>query len=109
MVWRARVGAAVGPGFAQPRSEHPVQLITDEDPVAHQVPTLGGNTLVVVTDTGQTEFDRAVGGHVHQRRTVMQRAEFVWGSERCTRVCRLVADGPVVFGCMANGFVDGQP
>ena len=42
---------------AQPRGEHPVELVADEDAVAHQIPLLRPHALVVVTDGGQAEFD----------------------------------------------------
>ena len=106
---RVGVRAAVGARLAESRGEHPVELIADEDPVAHQVPALRGHALVVVTDAGQAEFDGAVGGHVHHRRAVAHGAELVGGGERRSGVGGLVADRAVVFGCVTDGFVNGQP
>ena len=109
VVRRVGVRAAVGPGLPEPRREHPVQLIADEDAVAHQIPALRAHPFVVETDGGQAEFDGPVGGHVHHRRAVAHRAELVRGGERGARIGGLVADRPVVFGGVADGFVDGQP
>ena len=58
---------------------------------------------------GQAEFVGAVGGHVHHRRAVAHRAELVRRGERRARVGRLVADRAVVFGGVADRFVDRQP
>ena len=109
MVGRVGIGAAVGAGHSEPRREHPIQLVADEDAVAHQVPALRAHPLVVETDCRQAVFDGAVGGHVHHRRAVAHGAELVRGRERRAGVGRLVADRPVVFGGVPDGFVNRQP
>ena len=109
VVRRVGVRAAVGPRHAQPRGEHPVQLIADEDTVAHQIPALRPHAFVVETHSGQTVFDGPVGGHVHHRRAVAHGAELVRRGERGARVGGLVADRPVVFGGVADRFVNRQP
>ncbi len=103
------VRTAVGPGHTQPRREHPVKLVADEEAVAHQIPPLRLHTLVVPTDTGQPEILGAVGGHVHHRRSVPHRAQLVRCRERRARVGGLVADCAVVFGGVPDGFVNRQP
>ena len=109
MVGRIGVGTAVGPVLTEPLGEDSVQLITDEDTVAYQIPTLGRHTLGVVTDCGQAIVDGAIGGDVHHRRSVPHGVEFVRGRKRGAGIGGLIPDRPVVLGGMTDGLMDGQP
>jgi len=103
------VGAAVGPFHAQPRGEHAIELVANEDAVTHQVPALGRHAVVVVTDGRQAMLDGAVGAHVHHVGAVAQGAQLLRGGEGGAGVGRLVPDGAVVLRGVADGLVDGQP
>ena len=66
---------------------HPaVELVADEGAVADEVPRLGLHALVVLADGGQAVLDRAVAGHVHERRcrSAASRAGRAWRT-RCRR------------------------
>ena len=106
---RVGEGAPVGAAEPLPGRHAPVELVADEDAVADQVPGLGCDPLVVQADRGQAVLDRSVPGDVHDRGAVLQGAELVEGGERRPRVRRLVAEGPVQLGGVADGLVDGEP
>ena len=106
-----RVGerAPVGALEAHRRRDGAVELVADEDPVAHEVEGLARHALVVDADGGQAVLDGAVAGHVHDGGAVGERAQLVEGGERGPGVGRLVADGPVELGGVPDRLVDREP
>ena len=109
VVRRVGEGAAVAAGQAEAWGERAVELVADQDPVAHEVPLPGGDAVVVEADRREAVRVGAVAGDVHQRRAVAQAAELVRRGEAGAGVGRLVADRPVVLGGVPDRLVDGQP
>ncbi len=90
-------------------SHAPVELVTDQDAVADEVPGLGGHPLVVPAHRGQAVFDGPVASHVHHRRAVAQGAEVVEGGERRSGVGGFIPQGAVQLSGVTDRFVDGEP
>ncbi len=87
----------------------PVELVADQNAVAHQVEGLALDPLVVDGHGGQAVLHRAVTGHVHDRGAVGERADLVEGGERGAGVGRLVSDGAVELGGVSDRLVNGEP
>ena len=89
------IGTAIGT-FQSPLLRHlPVQLITDQDPVADDFETLGCDSLIIPAAGGQPILGDPVPGDVQARAAVSQTAELIYGGERGPGKSRLVPQGSV--------------
>ena len=87
----------------------PIELIADQHAVADDVPRLRRDALVVVADGREAVLDLAIAGHVHHRRSELQRVQLVERRERRAGVVRLVAEHAIELGRVADRLVDRQP
>src|SRR5918997_1280270 len=74
VLWGVGEGTAVGAVHAAQPGRVPVDLVADQHAVAHDVPPLAGDALVVPPDGGQPVRRGAVPGDVHDGRPVPKRA-----------------------------------
>src|ERR687893_1163711 len=74
VLWGVGKGTAVGAVHAAQPGRVPVDLVADQHAVAHDVPPLAGDALVVPPDGGQPVRRGAVPGDVHDGRPVPKRA-----------------------------------